>query len=62
MIVKDNGKGQLTCRNVSVSSESVFKVQENNICNNEFELGQPFVSYEGIYLAQICWKVNQVQT
>ena len=51
MIVKDNGKGQVTRRNVSVSWESVFKMLKNNICNTEFKVGhvRPFASYEGIY-------------
>ena len=40
MIVKDNGKGQVTRRNISVSS--VFKMLKNNICNTEFEVGQTF--------------------
>ena len=42
MIVKDNGKGQVTCQNVSVSRESVFKMLKNNICNTGFEVGQAF--------------------
>ena len=47
----------------------MFKMLKNNICNTEFEVCQAFVSYEGIYpkhsgiyLAPICWKVNQFQT
>ena len=42
MIVKDNGKGQVRRRNVSVSWESVFKMLKNNICNTELEVGQAF--------------------
>ena len=41
MIVEDNGKCQVTRRNVSVPWENVFKMLKN-ICNTEFEVGQAF--------------------
>ena len=42
MIVNNNGKGQVTPQNVSVSQESALKMLKNNICNTEFEVGQAF--------------------
>ena len=42
MIAKGDGKDQPTCRNVSVSGKSVFKMLEDNICGTEFVVGQAF--------------------
>ena len=55
MTVKDDGKGQVTRRHVSVSWESVFKMLKNNICNTKFEVGQAFREL------RICYKHNMLE-
>ena len=57
MIVKDNGKGQVTRRNLSFSWESVFKMLKNNICNTEFEVGQAFRKLRR-YISKTHWNIS----
>ena len=57
MIVKDNGKSQVTRRNVSASWENVFKMLKNNICNTEFAVGQAFRELWG-YISKTQWSCS----